>query len=695
MSNSAIRSLSPIHMEYLRNLGVHASMSISLKQNGRLWGLIACHHRTPKRLSNAMRQVVLYLHELISDRLSAYQNLTAHKLSAKQYEICARLLRILPTESLDYVIQNTLTEVNSLINSSGVIISIGGKRFFHGEMPSETALQTLFDWLGTQAEPTFVCVEQLSNAIPAWKSYGETIAGVLSTAPCPNMSNSIIWLRKSKEKTVKWAGNYSEGLVRNDAGGFRLTPRRSFEIWQQTWQDRSEQWDKQEIIAVINLSEALSDGLTKKALLELKTQEGAAANQQLLRQQGELENLVLIRTEELLAAKNLAEASNRAKTTFLANMSHEIRTPMNAIIGLTEVLIKRNQNLDDAQQSKLEKILHSANHLLEIINNILDFSKIEAGHFELDETEFELNELIDDTLKLIQHQINTKKLKLSKDVEFVPHRLLGDTTRIRQLLINYLNNAIKFTEHGKITVIVSVQEDFEDSVVIYFGVKDTGIGISDENMGILFKEFEQTDPSITRKFGGTGLGLAINRQIAAMMDGDVGVDSKPGEGSLFWFTARLKKKTEFSSKSNGTSKIVDPLEILMTSYNGAHVLIAEDDEIHRAVIEHMLGGTGLKFDFAFDGQEAVEKAKHFKYDLIMMDVQMPVMDGYEATKSIRKLEGYLSIPILGTTANAFVEDKNACLVAGMNDHVPKPIRLETLHMKLKQWLEWSQSLQNP
>jgi light-regulated signal transduction histidine kinase (bacteriophytochrome)/CheY-like chemotaxis protein len=694
MSNSAVRSLSPIHMEYLRNLGVQASLSISLNQNGRLWGLIACHHRTPKRLSVAMRQVVLYLHELISDRLSAYEHLNAYRLSAKQYEICAKLLRILPTASFDFVVQNTLTELNSLINSCGVILSIGGNRFFHGEMPSDIALGALFDWLAAQTGPTFVSAEQLAQAIPGWERYSESIAGVLSTAPCVNMANSIIWLRKSKDITIQWAGNYSEGLVKNDAGEFRLTPRKSFEIWRQSWQDRSEYWDKQEINAVINLSEALTDGLAKKALLETEIQERILAEQQLLRQQTELEDLVLTRTQELSQAKNLAEASNRTKSIFLANMSHEIRTPMNAIIGLTEILIKKSHNLTDDQKTNLDKVLHSSNHLLAIINNILDFSKIEAGHLKLEEIEFELSELIDDTLKLVTDQIASKKLRLSKDVELLPYKLLGDTTRIRQILVNYLNNAIKFTENGKLTLIVSVQQDFEDSALIYFGVKDTGIGISAENRDILFNQFEQTDSSITRKYGGTGLGLAINRQLAKMMHGSVGFDSTIGEGSLFWFTARLKKVSVFSLKPNRAQELSDPLEILKTHFSSSHILIAEDDEINRAMIEILLEETGLKFDFAYNGQEAVNKAMLTKYDLIMMDVQMPVMDGLKAAKSIRKLEGYSFIPILATTANAFVEDKATCLQAGMNDHIAKPIRLEILYLKLKEWLEWSRSPQN-
>jgi light-regulated signal transduction histidine kinase (bacteriophytochrome)/CheY-like chemotaxis protein len=687
MSNSAVRSLSPIHMEYLRNLGVHASMSISLIQNGRLWGLIACHHQTPKRLSVALRQVLLYLHELISGRLSAYQNLTTYSFSAKQYQICARLLGILPTESFDFVIRNTLTELNSLINSCGVIISIGGKRFIHGDIPNDRALETLLDWLGTQTNPSFVCVDELAKAIPDWESYDESIAGVLSTAPCASMANSIIWLRKSKDKTIKWAGNYSEGLVRNDAGGFRLTPRKSFEIWQQSWQGRSEHWDEQEIRAVMNLSEALTDGLAKKALLDTEINDRIFAEQQLLLQQTELENLVLARTEELMQAKELAETSNRAKSIFLANMSHEIRTPMNAIIGLTEMLIKKSQNLNYEQKTSLDKILLSSNHLLEIINNILDFSKIEAGRFELEEIEFDLTDLIDGTLKLVLDQVASKKLRFSKDIEYLPYKLIGDPTRIRQILINYLNNALKFTDSGKLTLIVSIEDDFEDSVLIYFGVKDTGIGITEENRGILFKEFQQTDSSITRKYGGTGLGLAINRQLATMMQGSVGFDSRIGEGSLFWFTGKLKKSLATCSTPNNFTEFLTPFDVLINNFSGKRILIAEDDEINRALFEVLLEDIGLNYDFAFNGQEAVEKAMFFNYDLILMDVQMPVIDGLEATKSIRKLEGYSTTPILGTTANAFVEDKNDCLEAGMNDHIAKPIRSEILYLKLKEWLE--------
>jgi chemotaxis family two-component system sensor kinase Cph1 len=695
MSFSAVRSLSPIHMEYLRNLGVQATVSISLKQNDRLWGLIACHHRTPKRLSVAMRQIVLYLHELVSDRLTAYQNLKIQSLWAQQYQICAKLLKILPTEPLEFVVKNILTELNLLINSCGVIISIGGHRYCHGEVPNDTSLPMLFDWLSDQTSTSFISTEHLCKEIPAWGKCGESIAGVLATPPCASMADSIIWFRKSKDKTINWAGNYSEGLVRNDAGGFRLTPRKSFRIWQQTFENRSEPWAIQEICAVMNLSEALTDGLAKKALLEKQIQNRVLAEQQLLHQQTELEKLVLARTEDLVKAKELAEKHNRAKSVFLANMSHEIRTPMNAIMGLAQMLIHHDDNLNDNQKDNLDKILSASDHLLEIINNILDYSKIEAGHLELEEIEFDLSNLIDDTLKIYLDQILQKQLKFSKDIEFIPCKLLGDPTRIRQLLINYLNNAIKFTEKGKISILVSVQEDLEDSAIFYFGVTDTGIGISDENKQILFKKFEQTDSSITRKYGGTGLGLAINRQLAALMQGSVGFESKVGEGSTFWFTARFKKAApsliSSSKPEQQFSEVTSPLNELVTRFNGSHILIAEDDEFNREVLKQILSNTNLKFDFAYNGQEAVEKAKQAQYDLILMDVQMPGMDGLEATKIIRKFEGYATIPILGSTANAFVEDRTLCLEAGMSDHIAKPIRFEILYSKLQEWLDRSQS----
>ena len=694
MSHSAVRSLSPVHLEYLRNMGVRASMSISLRQNGRLWGLIACHHFTPKTLSVVTRQIAVYLSNIISTRLSAYHYQAMHALTVKQYEISTRLIRMLPVESFESVVQGMLLQLMSLIDSCGIMITIAGSCYYQGEVPKDGAREALLEWLSEQRGQPFVSIDSLVEAIPAWADYAEPIAGVLSTAPCPGMQNSIIWFRKSRDKTVRWAGNYAEGLNRNQAGEFCLTPRKSFESWTEIWRNRSLPWDEIERQAVISLSEALTDGLMKKALLDTEIRKRIQVEQQLLQQQNELEDLVFTRTDELRDAKEVAENSNRAKSIFLANMSHEIRTPMNAIIGLTQMLIKNGSMLSEDQKTNLDKILLSSNHLLEIINNILDFSKIEAGHLELEEVEFDLAVLIDNALKLIYDQIVSKQLKLSRDIEFLPYKLLGDPTRIRQILINYLNNALKFTQQGKITLIVSIQEEDADSVVLYFGVKDTGIGISDEHKDVLFKEFQQTDSSITRKYGGTGLGLAINRQLATMMQGLVGFESAEGEGSLFWFTARLKKATaaqDATAKTLSTPKSAQ--QILMTRFKGAHILIAEDDEFNRVVTKQMLLDTGLELDFALNGQEAVEKARLFKYDLILMDLQMPIMDGFQACKAIRQLSGYAATPILATTANAFVEDRKECLEAGMNDHITKPIITEFLYLKLVEWLERSRTLQ--
>ncbi len=400
--------------------------------------------------------------------------------------------------------------------------------------------------------------------------------------------------------------------------------------------------------------------------------ERKARDEQLRRLQAELAQ----RAEE-------AEAATRAKSAFLANMSHEIRTPMNAILGLTHLILRAGQPPEPAE--RLRKIEAAGRHLLSIINDILDLSKIEAGRVELESTDFHLSAILDNIASMIAEQAGGKGLSIRIDPDSVPIWLRGDPTRLRQALLNYAANAVKFTDRGSVTLRARLLEETGDAVRVRFEVEDTGIGIPAEVLPSLFQSFEQADTSTTRKYGGTGLGLAITRHLAGLMGGETGVHSTPGVGSTFWLTARLGRGHGIEA-SAPVKDDTDAESELKRHYSGARILLAEDDEINREVALELLHSVALHAETAVTGAEAVRKAQNTRYDLILMDMQMPEMDGTEATRVIRTLPGWDNAPIIAMTANAFDEDRRQCESAGMDDFISKPVDPHAFFSTLLKWL---------
>ncbi|MGB3494460.1 MAG: ATP-binding protein, partial [Elainellaceae cyanobacterium] len=587
---SSLRAASGCHYQYLRNMGVEASLTIPLIDKKKLWGLIACHHYSPKAVEYDTRKAVELLGKLVSVELilQQEQEFKASQERIRDIELTFRQDLAQYPDRIEQVVEQNRSTLLNLVQAEGVAIALGSKVLHVGQTPNAEQVHQLIAWVHPQSQKELFSTDCLSEIYPEVKNWSVPVEGMLAISiVLSKVSYHILWFRPQQSYQVNWGGNPGESTQLDQEGREPLTPRRSFHLWQEEVKGRSMPWTALEVEAAQELRHSLM-----LAALEFSQ-------------------------DKLVKAAAEADKANEAKSEFLANMSHEIRTPMNAILGFTQLL--EQTILDEEQRMFLSLISKGGDSLLTIINDILDLSKMEAGELTLDRSEFDVRVLLQELVQMFQHQVLEKGLWIRTNVSSdVPQELLGAHHRLQQILTNLIRNAIKFTPEGSIEIKVDVLDRTvaTNDLVLKFSVYDTGIGISPEDQHRIFDAFTQVESSATRNYEGTGLGLTICRKIISLMGGTIGLESNLDKGSVFWFTVPLE-----SIRAHG--KMNTPNQFLQqeTDAPNAHILVVEDAPVNQMLVLQILSKLGYEAEAVENGQQALDRLEAEHFDLVLMDCQ--------------------------------------------------------------------------
>lgn len=638
MSLCHLRSVSPVHVEYLQNMGVVATLVISIVIDDQLWGMLACHHYGPKHIDARMRNQCEQLAHTISISIQAEEQRELRNSAEASQELLSTLEERIGSDVnwLSRFIEEG-EFLLSQMNANGAVLLSEGEQYRIGNVPYSGVVEKIRRHILDKAPGDTISVESLASENEAFASIGSDYCGCLMTIISHQPGIQMLWFRKEQRQTIHWSGDPTKSMVR-DRSGVRLSPRKSFEKWCQVVDGRSLPW-------------TLQDRFRAKAI------------------------------SQFVSSRKVEDAS-RQKSLFLATMSHEIRTPMAAIVGYVDVLCEENEAASPSPvfSEALGTIRRNGDQLLKVIDDILDLSQIEAGRLAVSRSDCSPG----DILKKIEPTFfgTAKRNSLSfelKAIQQIPKTIFTDSNRLEQILHNLISNAIKFTSRGHISI--EVNFSIENPASIEFRISDTGCGIQPVNVGKLFKPFAQEDNSLTRVHGGTGLGLVISKQLAKLLGGDLQLSSStPGIGSTFSLriATGIKSKPELEDlispdgqKRSSNESDASPLPLL-----DFEILLAEDGLDNQRLITLLLRKAGAKVVLAENGQLAIDQMRSASlekrnFDIVLMDMQMPVLDGYRATSQLRDM-GF-DVPVIALTAHAMTGDRERCLEAGCDDYITKPV----------------------
>lgn len=638
LSLSVLRSVSPVHIQYLDNMNIKASMSVSILQNGKLWGLIACHHNTPHHVAYRIRMVAETIGHIFSAQLSTLGEMAASIDEAKRVLLIEKLSAAVGSVADMQKLFDSIAGVAiDAMKADGLAILQRDAIYAAGDTLSHDALREFYAWLVERA-PLELIAENDSRKIFADRpGLKDAVGGFLAAPVTLSEHDFIVWFRKPVFVEMKWAGK-PEKNAEMTKGGYRLTPRSSFDLYVETQRHKAAPWNAQDLVTA----------------------------QRVVR--------TLLETKQIAASQ-----ANMAKSEFLANLSHELRTPMNAIVGLSNILAV-SQPLSEKQRMYVNTLQTSADTLLALINDLLDISRIEARSVELEAIPFDLNRLVQEVISMMSVRSTEKGLNFKVENDTRQSMFIGDPTRLRQVIVNLCSNAVKFTHQGTITIRIHSEAMNDRARNVVISVEDTGIGIPDDKLNAIFEKFTQADVSTVRQYGGTGLGLTISRMLVELMGGQIGVESRMGTGSTFTFNVHLQISEDQAH--------VEPEETpqpLVEDPKIPKILVVEDFEPNALVVTAFLDDFGYSYDIVPNGVGALEKIRNSGYFAILMDVQMAGMNGFQTTESIRAYEKDQNRKphyIIGMTAHALTGDRERCYAAGMDDYIPKPFNPKELKSKL-------------